>query len=122
MGQLPTWWFKTEYFWIGVSFTPSHCRHSRRMNIDYPHWDMPGQLKCYYLLQSANWLHQFLVLVLGMERPRSDFVELCVHHVVTLWLIGYDTRNLKVETSALSFVWQVELSRQSDPYWERSLP
>jgi len=72
MRDLPTWWYETKYFWI-----------------DYPHWQMPGNLKCYYLLQSAYWIQQFLVLVLGLERPRSDFTELCIHHVVTLWLIGW---------------------------------
>lgn len=45
-------------------------------------------MKWYYLLQFAYWLHQFLVLVLGLEKPRKDFKELVAHHVVTLWLIG----------------------------------
>jgi len=34
-------------------------------------------------------LQQFLVLVLKLEMPRSDFTELCIHHLVTLWLIGW---------------------------------
>jgi len=67
---MPTWWYKTEYFWI-----------------DYPHWQMPGDLKKYYLLQFSYWLQQFLVLALRLEKPRSDYLELVIHHIVTLWLI-----------------------------------
>jgi acyl-CoA-dependent ceramide synthase len=50
---------------------------------------MAGTLKPYYLLQSAFWCHQFLLLVLRMEKPRKDFAELVAHHIVTLWLIGW---------------------------------
>jgi hypothetical protein len=55
---------------------------------DYPHWEMKPELKQYYLLQSAYWLQQLLVLALRIEKPRKDFAELAMHHVVTLWLIG----------------------------------
>jgi acyl-CoA-dependent ceramide synthase len=48
---------------------------------------MIGTLKPYYLLQTAYWCQQFLLLVLRVEKPRSDFTELVAHHVVTLWLI-----------------------------------
>ena len=67
MKGLPTWWYKTEQFWIG-----------------YPHWRMTTELKTYYLLQFAYWLQQMLVLVLRIEKPRSDFVELCIH-VSLVW-------------------------------------
>lgn len=69
---LPTWYFRVEYFWI-----------------NYPHWEMIGTLKPYYLLQAAYWCQQFLLLVLKVEKPRSDFQELVAHHIVTLWLIGW---------------------------------
>jgi very-long-chain ceramide synthase len=72
MGQLPTWWYKTEAFWI-----------------DYPHWDMKPQLKRYYLMQMAYWIQQLLVLVLGLEKPRKDYYELVAHHIVTIWLVGW---------------------------------
>ncbi|GJE84207.1 longevity assurance proteins LAG1/LAC1 [Phanerochaete sordida] len=72
MSQLPTWWYRTEHFWI-----------------DYPHWDMQPELKRYYLMQAAYWCHQFLVLVLKLEKPRKDYQELVAHHFVTLWLIGW---------------------------------
>lgn len=72
MSQQPTWWYRTEHFWI-----------------DYPHWDMKPELKRYYLMQAAYWCHQYLVLVLKLEKPRKDYQELVAHHLVTLWLIGW---------------------------------
>ncbi|TIB95918.1 longevity assurance proteins LAG1/LAC1 [Wallemia mellicola] len=70
MYQEPTWWYKTEHFWLG-----------------YPHWDMKPHIKLYYLLQTSYWLQQMLVLILGLEKPRKDFNELIMHHIVTLWLV-----------------------------------
>jgi acyl-CoA-dependent ceramide synthase len=89
MSKQPTWWYDTKHFWIG-----------------YPHWRMLPELKVYYLLQFSYWLQQLLVLVLRIEKPRSDFFELTCHvcmtslrmvmladpalqHIVTLWLVGW---------------------------------
>ncbi|KIM68795.1 hypothetical protein SCLCIDRAFT_13535 [Scleroderma citrinum Foug A] len=72
MIQLPTNWYRTEYFWI-----------------DYPHWEMIPELKRYYLMHTAYWLQQFMVLLLRLEKPRKDYTELVIHHIVTLWLIGW---------------------------------
>ena len=49
---------------------------------------MITELKCYYLMQSAYWIQQLMVLVLGLEKPRKDYYELVAHHFVTLWLVG----------------------------------
>lgn len=62
MSGQPTWWYETKAFWI-----------------DYPHWRMRPDMKAYYLLQFAYWLQQLLVLALRLEKPRTDFVELCLH-------------------------------------------
>jgi acyl-CoA-dependent ceramide synthase len=56
---------------------------------DYPHWAMKPELKRYYLMQSAYWCQQLIVLLLRLEKPRKDYNELVAHHLVTLWLIGY---------------------------------
>ncbi|GAA5985016.1 hypothetical protein JCM10908_002489 [Rhodotorula pacifica] len=72
MSRQDSWWYQTEHFWL-----------------DYPHWRMDGPLKSYYLLQFSYWLQQMLILVMGLEKPRSDFTELVIHHVVTLWLVGW---------------------------------
>ena len=49
---------------------------------------MTPLMKTYYLLHSAYWSQQLLVLALRLEKPRKDFAELVLHHIVTLWLIG----------------------------------
>ncbi|KIM90890.1 hypothetical protein PILCRDRAFT_811387 [Piloderma croceum F 1598] len=72
MSQLPTWWYRSEYYWIG-----------------YPHWDMNPELKRYYLMQAAHWCQELLVLLMKLEKPRKDYAELVAHHFVTLWLIGW---------------------------------
>ncbi|KAF8529143.1 longevity assurance proteins LAG1/LAC1 [Hysterangium stoloniferum] len=72
MSQSKTWWYQTAHFWL-----------------EYPYWQMTPLMKSYYLLHSAYWTQQLLVLALGLEKPRKDFTELVVHHIVTLWLIGW---------------------------------
>ena len=88
MSQHPTWWYRTEYFWIGL-FEPTGLFTANAHSFsDYPHWDMRLELKAYYLLQIAYWCQQFIVLALGLEKPRKDYYELVAHHIVTLWLVG----------------------------------
>ncbi|KZS97939.1 longevity assurance proteins LAG1/LAC1 [Sistotremastrum niveocremeum HHB9708] len=70
MSELPTWYYNTKAFWIG-----------------YPHWEMIAELKWFYLLQMAYWMQQLLVLALRLEKPRKDYNELVIHHIVTLWLV-----------------------------------
>ncbi|KAA1092402.1 Ceramide synthase 6 [Puccinia graminis f. sp. tritici] len=72
MASQPTWWYNTAEFWKG-----------------YPHWRMEPTTKVYYLLQFSYWLQQMLIASLRIEKPRSDFVELIIHHLVTLWLVGW---------------------------------
>jgi very-long-chain ceramide synthase len=50
---------------------------------------MPAELKRYYIMQISYWCQQFIVLLLGLEKPRKDHRELVAHHLVTLWLVGY---------------------------------
>jgi len=49
---------------------------------------MNPELKRYYLMQTAYWCQQLLVILLGLEKPRKDHNELIAHHFVTLWLVG----------------------------------
>ncbi len=48
--------------------------------------------KAFYLLEAAYWLQQALVLVLQLEKPRKDFKELIVHHILTITLIWLSWR------------------------------
>ena len=58
----------------------------------YPHKELDGTLKFYYLFQAAYWAQQAIVLLLGMEKPRKDFRELVGHHIVSLSLIALSYR------------------------------
>lgn len=58
----------------------------------YPHQTLTADFKAYYLLQGAYWSQQAIVLLLQLEKPRKDFQELVIHHVVTLTLIASSYR------------------------------
>eukprot|EP01117_Protostelium_nocturnum_P009698 TRINITY_DN3466_c0_g2_i1.p1 TRINITY_DN3466_c0_g2~~TRINITY_DN3466_c0_g2_i1.p1 ORF type:complete len:380 (-),score=108.39 TRINITY_DN3466_c0_g2_i1:34-1173(-) len=70
MSRLPTWYFNSMEFWI-----------------TYPHEYLDTTFKSYYLLQLAFWVQQAIVLALGLEAARKDFLELIIHHIVTILLI-----------------------------------
>ncbi|KDE06226.1 hypothetical protein MVLG_03385 [Microbotryum lychnidis-dioicae p1A1 Lamole] len=70
MSQQDSWFYQTKHFWL-----------------KYPHWDMTGPLKAYYLIQLAYWCQQALVMIAGLEKPRDDYVELILHHCITFWLV-----------------------------------
>ena len=59
---------------------------------DFPHRSHEGIFKAYYLLQASYWTQQAIVQLLQLEKPRKDFKELVLHHVVTLALIGLSYR------------------------------
>lgn len=75
MSHTDMWYFNTTAFYA-----------------DYPHKLHLANFKVYYLCQFAYWLQQFIVLALQLEKPRKDYHELIVHHVVTLLLIGLSYR------------------------------
>ncbi|KAI1608101.1 acyl-CoA-dependent ceramide synthase [Exophiala viscosa] len=58
----------------------------------FPHRKHEGAFKAYYLIQASYWAQQAIVLVLQQEKPRKDFKELVLHHIVTLALIGLSYR------------------------------
>lgn len=58
----------------------------------FPHKQHEGIFKAYYLLQASYWSQQALVLLLQLEKPRKDFRELILHHLVTLALIALSYR------------------------------
>jgi len=71
MSRSPVWYFNTGNMMLG---------YPRRLLDD-------GLFKAYYLLQASYWTQQWLVLVLMLEKPRKDFKELVLHHIITLSLI-----------------------------------
>ncbi|KAF8465329.1 TLC domain-containing protein [Kalaharituber pfeilii] len=75
MYHTPIWYFNTKAFWEG-----------------YPHHTHVAIFKAYYLLQASFWTQQAIVLMLQLEKPRKDFKELVMHHIVTLSLIALSYR------------------------------
>lgn len=75
MSQSPLWYFNTTVMYEG-----------------FPHKQHEGIFKAYYLLQACYWSQQAIVLLLQQEKPRKDFRELVLHHIVTLLLIGLSYR------------------------------
>ncbi|KAF8425203.1 TLC domain-containing protein [Tirmania nivea] len=75
MYHTPIWYFNTRAFWE-----------------EYPHRTHTADFKAYYLLQGAFWTQQAIVLLLQLEKPRKDFKELVLHHIVTLSLIALSYR------------------------------
>lgn len=70
MSKLPLWFFETLPFYI-----------------EYPHKTHDLFFKAFYLGQAAFWVQQSVVLILQLEKPRKDFKELVLHHIITIALI-----------------------------------
>ncbi|KAJ5811009.1 TRAM1-like protein [Penicillium robsamsonii] len=75
MRQTPVWYFNT-----------------RGMYELFPHRTHAAEFKFYYLFEAAYWAQQAVVMLLGMEKRRKDFMELVAHHIVTLALIALSYR------------------------------
>lgn len=75
MRQTPVWYFNTRGMYEG-----------------FPHRTLTADFKFYYLFEAAYWAQQAIVMLLGMEKPRKDFKELVVHHIITLALIALSYR------------------------------
>lgn len=65
----PFWLWNPEQLWAG-----------------YPHTTMDGLTKAVYLWEGSNYIHQLFVI--NIEARRSDYVQMTVHHIVTMMLIG----------------------------------
>lgn len=52
---------------------------------NWPHIELSGPFKFYYLVQTANWFQQFIVIFL--EAKRKDHYQMVSHHIITCLLI-----------------------------------
>lgn len=57
------------------------------MYATYPDLTNDYLYKLFYLVQASFWAQQSVILVLQVEKPRKDFRELVLHHIVTMCLI-----------------------------------
>jgi len=53
--------------------------------INYPHIPLAGPLKFYYLLQTAFYMHQ--ILIINAEARRKDHWQMMTHHIITVVLM-----------------------------------
>jgi acyl-CoA-dependent ceramide synthase len=75
MSRTPIWYFNTVAMYEG-----------------FPHQTHEAMFKAYYLLQAAYWTQQMIVMLLMLEKPRKDYNELILHHVITIALIALSYR------------------------------
>ena len=75
MSRTPTWYFNTDAMFEG-----------------FPHRSHEALFKAYYLLQASYWAQQAIVLILQLEKPRKDFKEFVMHHIITVALIWLSYR------------------------------
>jgi acyl-CoA-dependent ceramide synthase len=57
------------------------------MYTTYPDLTNEHLYKLFFLGQAAFWAQQSVLLILQVEKPRKDFKELVMHHIVTMLLI-----------------------------------
>ncbi|GAA5894518.1 hypothetical protein JCM5296_005118 [Sporobolomyces johnsonii] len=67
----------------------------------YPHVALPALTKWYYLVQSAFWIQQ--IIVLNLEARRKDYVQMFAHHIITTLLMSssYVTNFTRIGNSIL---------------------
>ncbi|KAI9672440.1 MAG: hypothetical protein M1829_004519 [Trizodia sp. TS-e1964] len=75
-----------------MSKTPVWYFNTRSMYEGFPHKTHSAIFKAYYLLQAAYWAQQAIVIILRLEKPRKDFRELVLHHIITVSLIALSYR------------------------------
>ncbi|KAG1052142.1 hypothetical protein G6F43_005698 [Rhizopus delemar] len=83
-------WMLASYlvFWpmgIWIMYQGPHWMNTAHYWIDYPHLLMTKQMKMYYLMQLAFWIHQ--VYTIHVEKKRKDHVAMVTHHMITIALI-----------------------------------
>ncbi|TFK55482.1 longevity assurance proteins LAG1/LAC1 [Heliocybe sulcata] len=64
---------------------PTQVLNPTHVWLNYPHIPIPGPVKAYYLIQTAFYIHQ--VLVLNAEARRKDHWQMMTHHVITITLV-----------------------------------
>ena len=57
--------------------------------MNYPH-SLSGPLKFYYLLETAFYVHQMLIL--NAEARRKDHWQMMAHHIITVFLMATSYR------------------------------
>ncbi|KAI0677068.1 longevity assurance proteins LAG1/LAC1 [Trametes maxima] len=64
---------------------PTHALNPINVWPGYPHIPLAGPIKFYYMVQTAFYLHQ--ILIINAEARRKDHWQMMTHHVITVVLM-----------------------------------
>ncbi len=65
---------------------PTAVLNPTQLWLDYPHRTLAGPLKLYYIIETAFYTHQ--ILIINAEARRKDHWQMMTHHVITVFLMG----------------------------------
>lgn len=71
-------------FGFYLYYTSDYFFDCRNIYANWPHDKLSGPFKFYYLVQTASWFQQSIVIFL--EAKRKDHLQMVSHHVITLLL------------------------------------
>ncbi len=66
-------------------FTP-YFLNSKEIYNNWPHYELSGGFKSYYLIQLSCWFQQ--IFILNIEKRRKDHVQMFSHHIITIGLVS----------------------------------
>ncbi|KAI9136939.1 TLC domain-containing protein, partial [Paraphysoderma sedebokerense] len=80
--------YYTTFFSLGfyLAYNSPYFTNFTLFWVNYPHKTYSGLFKSYYLLQLSFSIAQLVVL--HIEKPRKDYVQYLVHHIVTICLVA----------------------------------
>ncbi|KAF2199724.1 longevity assurance proteins LAG1/LAC1 [Delitschia confertaspora ATCC 74209] len=86
------YWFDLKGLWTG-----------------WPHREVNGLFKWYYLVQFAFWIQQ--ILVVNIEEKRKDYAQMFTHHIITsaLMLTSYGYYHMRVGSVILCIMDVVDI-------------
>ncbi|KAH9948353.1 longevity assurance proteins LAG1/LAC1 [Amylocystis lapponica] len=64
---------------------PTTVLHPANLWLNYPHIPLAAPIKVYYLLETAFYVHQ--ILIINAEARRKDHWQMMTHHVITIFLM-----------------------------------
>ncbi|KAF1988860.1 longevity-assurance protein-like protein [Aulographum hederae CBS 113979] len=101
-----------SFFWslgMYLAYNSKYWFNLRELWTDFPTKTMGGLLKWYYLVQSAFWLQQ--IVVVNIEERRKDYAQMFTHHIFTCALIfsSYGFYQTKVGNAILCIMDVVDI-------------
>ncbi|KAJ6445067.1 LOW QUALITY PROTEIN: TRAM1-like protein & fumonisin [Purpureocillium lavendulum] len=98
-GPVGFWLYRSSSYYLGME----------ALWTDWPDRELSGPMKTYFLAQLAFWIQQ--IVVVNIEKRRSDHWPMVWHHIVTVMLVGgsYAYHQTKVGNLIMVLMDTVEL-------------